>query len=144
MGILTSVSQTAGFRFLEVLAACWRFQFLDPSQRSVGGYVRSRTRSVLDSILVKMRMGKVTKTKSILLIIRIIIKNINRFIYIYTRHCIQMCVYFIWYVFITELQSSANSCDFRMLHVFLCIFTLWIETKSIHPNQSNRPNESVV
>lgn len=73
----------------------------------VGGYVRSRTRSVLDSILLKMRMGKVTKTTSILFIIIIIIKYVNRFIYTH--------IYLIIYIYIICTTLHTNVCIFYMI-----------------------------
>ena len=148
--------KTAGFRFLEVLAACWPFQFLDPSH--LCWWLRKvKNSQCVGFHLVEDANGEGDENnihplhhhnnhqicKQIY-----IHTHIFNYIHIYYMYDIAYkCVYILydmWYVFITELQSSANSCDFRMLHVFLCICTLWIETRSICPNESNRPNESIV
>ena len=128
IGILTSVSQTAGFRFLEVLAACWPFQFLDPS------HLCWWLRKVKNSQCVDINNITIIVIIIVIIIITCTVYRLSRsqkmpqYMHIY----IYMHIYMYIYLSRNYSQRSADSCDFKMLKVFL---HFWIdEHKSIRTN----------
>ena len=140
IGILTSVSQTAGFRFLEVLAACWPFQFLDPS------HLCWWLRKVKNSQCVDINNITIIVIIIVIIIITCTVYRLSRsqkmpqYMHIYI--CIYTCTYIYHRTTVRDLQIVVTLKCLRYFYTFELTNTNQF-VRTVQRN-SNRPNDSVM